>query len=680
MATPEKPRPRIDGRSVFMRASSPEGLFDGWARVLANHGAAGGDGVGCDTFAIETHRRLANLSHDLRSGNYQPGPLRRVEIPKKSGGVRTLTIPSVRDRVAQSAVAVILTPLLDAEFEQGSFGYRPGRSVKQAVEMVRRLRSDGYEWTVDADIERYFDSIPHEPLMRRVARSISEGPLTELIGLWLETGSTSGRGVAQGSPLSPLLSNLYLDDLDAALDAKGVRIVRFADDFVLLARQRETAEQALKLAGRLLAEQGLALNADKTRIRGFDEALRFLGHLFVRSWLMPDPDTGEESETEKALRAIAEGDRRANAAALRSEEQQQSEDAAGYDRVVRVLYVREPGRRLALQNQSFAVHDPPEAMPGSEGLVSELRGKVLLAVHHSRVDRIDLGPHTLVDVATLRHAIASDVPVAFLNGYGETLGVLAPGLTPHAARHLAQARYRLDDQLRLDLARRFVDGRLRNQRALLRRLNSRRGNATVVAVLTSLNRSIARLRSAKSVDQLLGFEGDATKSFWRAWSSLLLHGFTLSARRRGGARDAVNIVLDVTASLLARDIGVVISRRGLHPGFGVLHAVANASDGCVYDLMEEFRASLVEGLTLYLLNNRAVGHGDFEDIPGFGMRLKTSGQAAIIRGYEERASSLVKSARSGNRVTWRRIMQEQAEALAAHVEGRDSYQPYVMDY
>lgn len=677
MSQGQKPRPRIDGRATFFRATSPEGLFDGWAKVLANHGASGGDGVSCDTFAIETHRRIANLSHDLRSGNYRPGPVRQVAIPKPAGGLRTLTIPSVRDRVAQSAVAIVLTPLLDAEFEEGSFGYRPGRSVKQAVEMVRKLRLDGYEWTVDADIERYFDSIPHERLMQRVARSISEGPLTELIGLWLETSSENGRGVPQGSPLSPLLSNLYLDDLDEALDEKGVRIVRFADDFVLLARTREAAEKGLALAGRMLAEQGLALNAEKTRVRGFDEALRFLGHLFVRTWLMPDPDKGALSDAEQIMRRLAEQDARAAAAERDSDMERRADDAAGYDRGLRVLYVLQPGRRLALQNLSFAVDDAAQGAAAGEPTA---KGRRLTAVHHSRIERIELGPHAEVDPGTLRHALACDIPVAFLNGHGETLGTLAPGLSPHAARHLAQARHRLDDQLRLDLARRFVDGRLRNQRALLRRLNQRRGNPTVVSVLTGLNRSIAKLSVATSVEQLLGYEGEATKSFWRAWSSLLLHGFSLSTRKRAGASDCVNIVLNVTSSLLARDIGAVVARRGLHPGFGILHASDNGSDGAVYDLMEEFRAPLVEGVALYVLNNRAVGMDDFEMLEGSGMRLRTSGLAAVVRGYEERAASLVKSPRAGVRVTWRRIMLEQAEALAAHVEGRRSYEPYVMDY
>jgi CRISP-associated protein Cas1 len=668
---------RLNGAEIFARATTVEGLLTGWERVWNNRGAAGGDGVRCETFALEVKRRLLLLSHELQNGSYQPGPLRRIDIPKSNGGVRTLSIPCVRDRVAQSSVAVLLTPLLDAEFEDGSYGYRPGRSVKQAVEHVRRLRADGFIWTVDADISRYFDTIPHEKLMDRILRSITESPLTELIGRWLETSADGGRGVPQGSPISPLLANLYLDDLDEALSGRGLRIVRFADDFVVLTKDRDGAERALADARRLLADQGLALNAEKTRIRGYDDSLRFLGHLFVRSWLMIDTQKGEADEIEQLLARVADADRKAADAAREVNEVKASEESAGYDRGLRVLYINEPGRRLGLKNESFAVTEGISAGPDDE---TPPKPRLLLAVHASRVDRIELGPNASADLSVLKHALASGVHVAFINGHGEALGHLVEPVAPYAARHLAQARHRLDDQLRLDLARRFVDGRLRNQRAVLRRLNQRRGSDLVVKTLESLNMTIRRLPMAANVEELLGHEGNATASYWRAWSSLLMHGFSLPVRKRTLAPDAVNTALNAASALLTRDIGAIVIGRGLHPGFGFLHAAANAHDGCVYDLMEEFRAPMVEGLVLYLFNNRMLMQTMFQPIEGGGVRIINGGMAALIRGYEERAESLIKSPRSGTRVTWRRLMIEQAEKLAAHVEGGPAYQPYVMDY
>ena len=159
-----------------------------------------------------------------------------------------------------------------------------------------------------------------------------------------------------------------------------------------------------------------------------------------------------------------------------------------------VLYLYEPGRSLGLKNLSFAVHEDVDGC-------GPVEPKLLLAVHHTRVDRIEIGPRASTNIETLKHALSCGIPVALVNGHGETLGTLAGTLTPHAGRHLAQARHRLDDQRRLDLARRIVDGRLRNQRALLRRLNQRRALQEVIAVLLTLNKSIRDLSTAITVEE-----------------------------------------------------------------------------------------------------------------------------------------------------------------------------------
>jgi len=256
----------IDDAAVFADALAMRNLETAWSRVFCNGGAAGGDGVTLARFLPNAPARLAQLRQALATGEYSPGPLRRVDVPKKAGGTRTLAIPSVIDRVAQTAIALVLTPMIDTEFEEASFAYRVGRSVRNAIERIKSLHAAGHLFLVDADIERFFDSVPHERLMARLAETMTEGPTTRLIGLWLEHASATGRGLAQGSPISPLLANLYLDRLDEEFAGRGARIVRFADDFVILTEDRAGAEAALGNAERLLAEHGLVLNRDKSRI------------------------------------------------------------------------------------------------------------------------------------------------------------------------------------------------------------------------------------------------------------------------------------------------------------------------------------------------------------------------------------------------------------------------------
>ena len=191
----------IDDKAVFDQAIAIANLEAAWSRVLGNGGAAGGDGVTLVRFMANAPMRLARLRQALASGEYAPGPIRRVDIPKKDGGTRTLSIPSIADRVAQTALGFVLTPLIDEELEEASFAYRAGRSVKNAVERIRSLHAAGNLFLVDADIERFFDNVPHDRLIARLAETMTEGPATRLISLWLEHGGANGRGLAQGSPI-----------------------------------------------------------------------------------------------------------------------------------------------------------------------------------------------------------------------------------------------------------------------------------------------------------------------------------------------------------------------------------------------------------------------------------------------------------------------------------------------
>lgn len=671
-----------NGHELFHEVVSLDRLTSGWQRVLENGGAAGGDRVSCEAFGIGVNHRLEDLHRDLSLGAYHPGPLRHVDVPKSSGGLRRLSIPCIRDRVVQSAVAMTLSPLFEAEFEDVSYGYRPGRSVKQALLRVQTLRDEGWRFTVDADIEGYFDNVSHDLLTGRLLRSISESPLTSLISLWLETGAEHGKGLAQGSPLSPLLANLFLDDLDEALLQTPYRLVRFADDFVVLARSQKDAEKAFNAVGTLLTGFGLSFNQAKTRIRGFDDSLRFLGAVFVRNMVLKEtPELGSDMP-ERILRSIAEQDRAQEQKRERFEAFEGAQASAGYDKGVRTLYVHSPDRDVRLKNLGFAVYGPADEEVSSKAGVT-VTGKVerdlLAAIHPSQVDRMEIGPRVSVSTDALRNALSFGVEVAFVNGHGETLGSLTGPLPSRSRRHLAQARHILDPGLRLSCAKFFVLARLRNQRALLRRLNQRRGLDLIDKICSQYVRPLRAVEFANSQDRLMGYEGEATARFWRGWSALLLHGWSLDRRRRRPANDPVNIALNCAAGLLERDTRNVVVAAGLNPGFGMLHSVDDGRDALVYDFMEIFRASLVESVVLETFNTRMLRPEHFEPFSD-GQRMTNAGFAAIVKAYEERANGLVASSREGRRVTWRRLMLEQAQDFAAFIEEGRSFVPHVISY
>jgi group II intron reverse transcriptase/maturase len=265
-------------------------LLAAWVKVRENRGGPGADGVSIEDFERGLMQGLDGLRKEVLAGTYRPRPLLRVEVPKRGGGVRPLSIPALRDRVVQTAVALRLTPVFEAEFEDVSFAYRRGRSVDQAVARIERLRDEGYRWVADADIRNFFDEIDQDLLMREVETLVKDPGILGLIRLWLRAEVQDGdrsyrltRGVPQGSPLSPLLSNLYLDRLDEALLNENLKLVRFSDDFVVLCRNRSAAEQALELTGEVLEGLKLALHEEKTRVVDFDHGFRFLGVQFIRS-------------------------------------------------------------------------------------------------------------------------------------------------------------------------------------------------------------------------------------------------------------------------------------------------------------------------------------------------------------------------------------------------------------
>ena len=267
-----------------------------FTRVKANRGAPGVDHVTVAMFEARLDANLAALAEALRTGTYRPQPIRRHWIPKGPRERRPLGIPTVRDRVVQTALRLVLEPIFDGTFAEHSYGFRPRRGAKDALRQVVTLLRAGYRYVVDADLRAYFDTIPHAPLRARVASKVSDTRLLALVDAFLHQPIFEGlaqwtvdEGTPQGAVISPLLANLYLDPLDQAMVAAGYAMVRYADDFIVLCRTAEEAEQALMTVRRWTEVAGLQLHPEKTHLvdmqqpGGFD----FLGYHFERGHHWP---------------------------------------------------------------------------------------------------------------------------------------------------------------------------------------------------------------------------------------------------------------------------------------------------------------------------------------------------------------------------------------------------------
>ena len=279
---------RLNRNGKAHPAFSDEALRRAWQQVKANGGGPGVDGVDIQAFEAHLAEQLAALQVELSQGSYQPQAVRRVLIPKRNEGLRPLAIWTLRDRLAQRAVLNAVEPLFEPRFLACSHGFRPGRSTQSAVDMVIAARDEGLRWVLDADIKECFDNIDPTLLMQVVRRQLHDKALQRLIDLWLQAriltaaGQVRAAGAAQGGVLSPLLCNIYLHQFDLALTERGWRLVRYADDFVVLNQRRKEAEAAQETAQAALAALRLEFNPYKTRIVHFDQGFKFLGRFFVR--------------------------------------------------------------------------------------------------------------------------------------------------------------------------------------------------------------------------------------------------------------------------------------------------------------------------------------------------------------------------------------------------------------
>lgn len=276
--------------SLMDKVSAPATLLAAWSKVQANGGASGVDGQSIERFAAKSDVYLSELSASLRTGRYRAQGVRRLEIPKGDRGTRPLGIPVVKDRIVQTAVKFVIEPIFEAGFSPVSYGFRPGRTCHDALRVVDDLLKEGFCYVVDADLERYFDTIPHELLMKQVEARISDGRVLDLLRGWLKADILEGMdrwtpemGTPQGAVISPLLANIYLHPLDELMADHGYRMVRYADDFVVLCASRAEAEAARRLIQDWITQSGLCLHPDKTHIgdcRRSGQGFEFLGYRF----------------------------------------------------------------------------------------------------------------------------------------------------------------------------------------------------------------------------------------------------------------------------------------------------------------------------------------------------------------------------------------------------------------
>jgi group II intron reverse transcriptase/maturase/CRISPR-associated endonuclease Cas1 len=584
-----------------------------------------------DTTQIE--KTLEVLRGKLLEGSYEVPPLQPKRIfNQEQGTLRILSVPPFLDRVLQRAVAQVLTPVLDSVMYHGSFGFRHGHSRHQAAEMVRQAHEAGYDWIFESDVEAFFDSIQWTKLQSRLLAILNDEPIVARVMAWMQApvqrlGQLEYRsaGLPQGSPLSPVLANLMLDDFDHDLERLGLKLVRFADDFLVLCRSREQAEQVESVVRESLAEAGLTMNQDKTHVRSFEQGFRFLGFLFINGLVL---DAGKEKPPQLAPQDPAETldtpPPQAKVYMTKQERQQLGE----MDNLGTMVFVTGQAAVVSSEQGRLQVTRAVEASQDKMPVVElSLAWKQVQAV-------ILVGGQHHITTPALREAMAHDVPIHFADMGGEYQGstVSTASGQENSELWLLQLGFFGDAVNCLQAANGLMKSRLLHQREVLRRRNLK---GRFDEQLETLKRLANQASVCSSLDSLRGLEESGAKIYFQALQQVVPAEFEFKGRNRRLPQDPFNALLSLGYTILFAHIETIVRVNGLLPWVGVYHQPRGNHPVLVSDLIEPFR-HLVERVALNMLDKKLLTVDDFVMLDSAGLRLKDEARVRYLMALSER--------------------------------------------
>jgi len=666
---------------------SPDALFAAWERVRDNEGCAGADGVTIRSFADRAHRALPDLLLRLQDGRYRPYPLLKIVVEKSPGSpaTRTLLVPAVRDRIVQTAAARHLSRSFEEEFLECSYGYRPGRSVDRAIARIRKCRELGYVFVADADIQSFFDRVNHDLLLERLAERQPGETLMALLRQWVRCQSWDGShvrpvrcGVPQGSPISPLLANFFLEDFDRELEKSGRKLVRYADDFIILAKTAEDAQQALVQSEQLLEAAHLELNQEKTRIADFDHGFRFLGALFLgkeiwapwkydrhkgRVLFMAPPLPPSRRAAYDLAPPLNTLELALQRAALTTLPAKRPEPSKARIPSVAYLYLTEQGAVLR---------------KAGDRLLVERDDEVLLDLPYHKLETVLLFGNVQVTTQALAELLEKGVALSLFSRQGQFRGSLAPPRGHHVELRLAQFDCYRDPSRALAMACAVVQAKIANGLAVLGRYREKNQvSAEFDTRRTAIESALVACPAAGDIAALDGQEGTAARNYFSSLMEFNRSNMTWPGRQKHPATDPLNALLSLAYTLLMHELTGLLEGAGLDPYVGYLHQPDRGRPSLALDLIEPFRHPIADRLVLTLVNKDMIGADDFQPAggPGAGVFLAPQPMKKFFAEYER---WMIDHPQEGGSQgpSWRELLKTEVEKLAAALGGGPPFAPY----
>ena len=610
-------------------AFSERSLGIAWKKVQKRESDDGNLAPSILKFQEEAEEKILRLSEALLDGSYKPYQFTEVDI-ETNGKERTLHIPAVQDRIVARAILATTTSRIDPLLGASAFGYRPGLGVADAVQAVVDAREAGLKWVLRTDVDDCFPSLSPDIAFDRFTQAVHDTDITDvveqLLGRTVGNGKMRGKtlpGLPLGCPLSPVLMNLVLVDLDDALNAAGFTVVRYADDIVVVGESKEELEDAARFCQRILRSFNMQLGDDKTDIMTFDDGFAFLGE-----------DFGPKYPPAMPLQRVQEPENR-------------------------VLYLGAQTAHARISKGRLIVEDRQKG-----------GGKPtkLFDVPCGHVSRIVAFGSVAISSGLRSWAMYNGVDIVLASRRGSYLGIMQGTKTEtHSARLIAQVEIN-DTPRQLEISCAIIRAKIHKQIVVLQRFSKRESEEKVSNAITNMRKFMTMLDDTASIDEAMGLEGAAAKEYFAAYGSLLPDELAFTTRSRQPPLDLANASLSFLYTVLLGECVTALRAAGMDPGLGVLHNPQAKRPSLALDLLEEFRPLVADQVVLNAARrNRLTSKHARKDPKGQGILLTKKGREEILKAYEERMLQVVKGSIPDFAGSIRRHLYRQAQRLAGAI-------------
>ncbi|HHP7243134.1 MAG TPA: CRISPR-associated endonuclease Cas1 [Elainellaceae cyanobacterium] len=647
-----------------------EQLMTAWGKVQQGSPAAGVDGITVDLFAADAMIQLRHIQQQLRHESYLAQPAKGFYLPKKSGGKRLIGIPTVQDRIVQRHLLQAIYPALDRALSPVAYAYRPGYSTHQAVEQVMETYQHPPVWVLKTDVQQFFDRLNWSILLHHVDQLRLQPWLKGAIAQQITAGLVlnyrlyrPNQGVLQGGVLSGALANLYLSEFDRRCLAAGFRLVRYGDDCLIVCSSLTEANRVLSQMQAWLADIYLTLQPDKTQIFAPDEPFTFLGYQFAHGMATPPERSVASSESNKRKSSTPASRPPRVCSLVKSPKYSRSIPPDSYWREpMTTLYVTDQGAYVKVQHRQFQVWH---------------QGEQKCSVPVNRVTHIVLFGCSNLSHGAVSLCLQHKIPVLYLSSKGRYFGHLKTSGQAKVNYLIHQVHRSAEPDFVRRNAIAIVQAKLHNSRLLLKRLNGKRKTEAANQSIDALVDLIDRAGTAETLESLLGYEGQGSNLYFQGFSSLIKEPFSFTQRNRRPPKDPVNSLMSLGYTLLSQNVHSMIEVAGLHTHFGNLHVPRENHPALVSDLIEEFRAMVVDSLVAYVVNSKFLSPEDFTppDARG-GVYLHPDALKRFLRLWEKRLLKEILHPHTGYKVNhWRCFELQVWEYIRCLMGEEDTYRP-----